>query len=78
MYFTRILLSIVFVLFASTALAAKPDKILVCHVGNELGSMGETYMDNPDCIIPPEWVGDYMCPDEGKIDLILVSKKTKI
>jgi hypothetical protein len=78
MYFTRILLSIVFVLFASTALAKKPAKILVCHVGNELGSMGETYMDNPDCTIPPEWVGDpvdYMCPDAGKIDLILVSQK---
>jgi hypothetical protein len=80
MYLTRIVLSIVFVLFASTALAAKPDKTLVCHVGNELGSMGETYMDNPDCTIPPEWVGDpadYKCPDAGKIDLILVSTKAK-
>ena len=37
MHFTRILLSIVFALFASTALAAKPEKDLVCHVGNELG-----------------------------------------
>ena len=80
MYFTRILLSIVFVLFASTALAAKPGKILVCHVGNELGSSEETYQDNPDCTIPPEWVGDhadYICPDAGKIDLILVSTKAK-
>jgi len=80
MYFTRILLSIVFVLFASTALAAKPSKILVCHVGNGLGSSEETYQDNPDCTIPPEWVGDpadYICPDAGKIDLILVSTKAK-
>ena len=80
MHFTRILLSIVFILSASTALAKKPDKILVCHVGNELGSMDETYQDNPDCTIPPEWVGDpadYICPDAGKIDLILVSTKAK-
>jgi hypothetical protein len=80
MYFTKILLSIVFVLFASTALAGKPENTLVCHVGNELGSDGETYMENPDCIIPGDWVGeaeDYICPDAGKIDLILVSKKAK-
>jgi hypothetical protein len=77
MYFTRILLSIVFVLFASTALAAKPHKTLVCHVGNELSSMGETYMENPDCTIPGDWVGDFTCPDAGKIDLILVSSKAK-
>jgi hypothetical protein len=80
MYLTRILLSIVFVLFASTALAAKPDKTLVCHVGNELSSMGETYMENPDCTIPGDWVGeaeDYICPDAGKIDLILVSTNAK-
>jgi hypothetical protein len=49
MYFTKILLSIVFVLFASTALAAKPDKTLICHVDS----------------------------DAGRIDLILVSRKSK-
>jgi hypothetical protein len=81
MYFTRILLSIVFVLFASTALAAKPDNILVCHVGSELSSIGETYMENPDCTLPDGWDdevdGEFTCPDAGKIDLISVSKKAK-
>ena len=80
MYFTRIILSIVFVLFASAALAAKPDKTLVCHVGSQLGSMDETYQDIPDCTIAPEWIGDpadYICPDAGKVDLILVSPKAK-
>ena len=78
MQFTRILLSIVFVLIASTALAAKPEKTLVCHVGSELGSNGETYQENPECLILPPYAGDpadYICPDAGKVDLISVSAK---
>ena len=65
---------------ASTALAAKPENILVCHVGNELGSNDESYQQNPDCLILPPYDGDpadYICPDAGKIDLILVSTKAK-
>ena len=80
MRIARLILFLIFVLFTSAALAAKPEKTLVCHVGNELGSSGETYQDNPDCTIPVEWVGDpadYICPDAGKVDLILVSKKAK-
>lgn len=81
MYFSKIILSIVFVLFASTALAAKPVKELVCHVGNDKGSNDETYMENPDCTPSEGWDeiedGAFKCPDAGKIDLILVSKKAK-
>ena len=70
MYFTRFLLSIVFVLCASTALAAKPSKELICHVGNEYGPEGQVY--DPYCV-PDEL---YDCSaDAGKIDLILVSEK---
>jgi hypothetical protein len=75
MYFTRILLAIVFVLFASTALAAKPDKTLVCHVGNEEGPGGEVYLDDPGCV--PIEENEYFCPDAGKIDLIEVAKPGK-
>lgn len=75
MHLTRILLSIVFVLSASTALAAKPEKTLVCHVGNEEGLGGETYLDDPGCV-PIEENG-YFCPDAGKIDLIKVAKAHK-
>lgn len=73
-------MSLVFVLIASNALAAKPAKTLVCHVGNALGSNDETYQQNPDCTIPSDWPGDssdYKCPDAGKVDLISVSKKAK-
>lgn len=80
MYYTRTLLYIVFVLFASTALAAKSDKTLVCHVGTELGSNGESYQDNPNCDILPPYDGDpadYICPNAGKVDLILVSMNAK-
>ena len=89
MRFTRIILSIVFVLFASTTIEAKHDKsekseksakskkILVCHVGSKLGSQGETYMQNPDCEIPVGWEGKYECPDAGKVDLISVSANAK-
>ncbi len=63
MRFTRIILSIVFVLFASSAFAEKsekikkekPGKILVCHVGSEEGPDG----------------------DALKVDLISVSPKSK-
>jgi hypothetical protein len=81
MYFTRILLSIVFVLFASTALAGKPekpekpDKTLICHVGNEVGPGGEDYLDDPGCV--PIDDNGYFCPDAGKIDLIEVAKAHK-
>ncbi|MCW8925885.1 MAG: hypothetical protein OQJ84_06480 [Xanthomonadales bacterium] len=78
MKLTRIFLSLVLFVFVSTALAAKPEKDLVCHVGNELGSNGETYQQNPECDILPPYEGDpadYICPDAGKIDLIEVSKK---
>ena len=72
MLFTRILLSVVLVLFASTALAAKPEKTLVCHVGNEYGPEGQIY--DPTCE-PDEF---YDCSaDAGKVDLITISKKAK-
>jgi hypothetical protein len=75
MYFTRILLSIVFVLYASTALAAPPEKTLICHVGNEVGPGGEDYLDAPGCV--PHDGNDWFCPDAGKIDLIEVAKRAK-
>lgn len=75
MHFTRILLSVAFVLFASTALAAKPEKALVCHVGNEEGPGGETYLADPGCV--PIVENGYFCPDAGKIDLIEVAKAHK-
>jgi hypothetical protein len=62
MYFTKFLLSIAFVLFASSALAGKaekepkPEKVLVCHVGSTKDSEGATNL---------------------KIDLISVSEKSK-
>ena len=80
MHIIRIILVIVFVFYASSALAKKPEKILVCHVGSELGSSGETCQENPDCTIPTEWIGDpadYECPDAGKVDLISVSNDAK-
>jgi hypothetical protein len=75
MYLTRILLSIVFVFFASTALAAPPEKTLLCHVGNEVGPGGEDYFDDPGCV--PHDDNDWFCPDAGKIDLIEVAKPAK-
>lgn len=72
MKLARIFLSLVFVLSASIALAAKPAKVLVCHVGNEVGPGGEDYLDDPGCV-PVEENG-YFCPDAGKIDLISVAK----
>jgi hypothetical protein len=65
----QILFAAALMLFAATALAAKKDKVLICHVGNEEGPAGEVY--HPACV--PEEANDYFCADAGKIDLILVS-----
>lgn len=62
-------------LIATTVVAAKQEKELICHVGNEVGSGGEVYLDDPGCI--PIEENDYFCPDAGKIDLILVTKRAK-
>ena len=52
---------------ASSSVFAKKEKILVCHVGNQLGSDGATYLENPDCTPPDGYtVDDYVCPDAGK------------
>lgn len=80
MRIARLILFLIFVLFASAALAAKPENTLVCHVGNELGSNGESYLDNADCDILPPYGGDpadYICPDAGKIDLISAPPNAK-
>jgi hypothetical protein len=57
-------------LFAATGCAAKKEKTLICHVGNEEGLGGETYLDNPGCA--PIEENEYFCPDAGKIDPIEV------
>lgn len=78
MSFTKVFISVFFLLLSASLFAAKPDKELVCHVGSQLGSNGESYQENPNCDILPPYVGDaadYICPDAGKIDLILVSKR---
>jgi hypothetical protein len=62
-------------LFAATGFAAKKEKDLICHVGNEEGPGGETYLDDPGCV-PIEENG-YFCPDAGKIDLIEVANSSK-
>jgi hypothetical protein len=62
-------------LLAATGFAAKKEKDLICHVGNEVGPNGEVYLDDRGCI-PTEENG-YFCPDAGKIDLIEVSKVAK-
>jgi hypothetical protein len=53
--------------------AAKQNKMLICHVGNEAGPGGETYLDEPDC--EPSDLNGYFCPDAGKIDLIVIAEK---
>ena len=63
-------------LLAGPALA-KQEKSLVCHVGNQLGSQGETWMENRNCEVPEGWEGDYTCPDAGKVDLIVVANAHK-
>jgi hypothetical protein len=67
------LLLITLMLVASTALAARQDKTLICHVGNEEGPNGEVY--DPNCV--PEPANGYFCADAGKIDLILVARRAK-
>ena len=59
MRLSRLILFLIFVLFTSAALAAKSDKTLVCHVGNQLGSNGETYQENAECDIEPPYIGDH-------------------
>jgi hypothetical protein len=68
-----ILFAATLLLFAVSAFAAKKDKVLICHVGNEEGPAGEVY--DPACV--PEEANDYFCADAGKIDLILVSGNAK-
>lgn len=79
MSFTKVLISVSFLLLSASLYAAKPEKILVCHVGSDKGSADQTYMENPDCDEPVGWDaeadGEFRCPDAGKIDLILVSAK---
>ena len=56
-------------LLAAGAAVAKQEKTLICHVGNELGSDGATYLENPDCTPPAGYTAeDYVCPDAGKVD----------
>jgi len=78
MSFTKAFISVFFLLLSASLFAAAPDKELVCHVGSQLGSNGESYQENPNCDMLLPYVGDaadYICPDAGKIDLILVSKR---
>ena len=78
MSFTKVFISVFFLLLSASLFAAKVDKELVCHVGSQLGSNGESYQENPNCDILLPYVGDaadYICPDAGKIDLILVSER---
>jgi hypothetical protein len=71
----RIILFCALILIATTGLAAKQEKTLICHVGNEMGPNGETYLDDPGCV--PHLDNDWFCPDAGKIDLIEVAKPNK-
>ena len=81
MRLSRLILFLIFVLFASAALAAKPEKSLVCHVGSDRGSADQAYLDNIDCTPTEGWdvevSGEFNCPEAGKVDLILVSTKAK-
>jgi hypothetical protein len=72
---TKTLFLLTLTLLATTALADKPQKTLVCHVGNETGPGGETYLDDPSCT--PGEDNAYFCPDAGKIDLIVIAKAHK-
>lgn len=71
----KIILTVTLMLFAATGFAAKKEKDLICHVGNEEGSEGEVYLDDPGCV-PVEENG-FFCPDAGKIDLIEVANTSK-
>ncbi len=70
MKFIQITIGWTLILFAVTGFAGPKVKQLVCHVGNEVGPGGETYLDDPNCL--PSDTNNYFCPDAGKIDLILV------
>lgn len=72
MTFERIVIALAFLVLASSASANKEIR-LVCHVGNEVGPGGVTYLDDPNCV--PSDVNGYFCPDAGKIDLIVVAEK---
>jgi hypothetical protein len=71
----RLILICTLILIATTGLAAKQEKTLICHVGNEVGLGGETYLDDPTCV--PGDVNGFFCPDAGKVDLIVVAKPAK-
>lgn len=60
-------------LVAAQNVFARQAKMLVCHVGNDAGPGGETYLDDPDCV--PSDLNNYFCPDAGKIDLIVIAEK---
>jgi len=71
----QIIFACTLMFIATTALAAKQEKVLICHVGNEMGPNGEVYLDDPTCT--PSDANGYFCPDAGKIDLIVVAKVSK-
>ena len=64
-----LLITLVCCFSAAGSLAAR-DKLAICHVGNEVGPNGETYLDDPGC--HPSEENHYFCPDAGKVDLIYV------
>lgn len=68
----QVCIAFALILFAATGFA-RQDKVLVCHVGNDVGPGGETYLDDPDCV--PSDLNGYFCSDAGKIDLIVVAEK---
>lgn len=74
MRISQLILGCAVLVFASTGFA-KQEKTLICHVGNEAGPGGETYLDDPNCV--PSDANGFFCPDAGKIDLILVPKHAK-
>ena len=76
----QVILVCTLILFSTSALAAKKsvaknEKVLICHVGSDVGPGGEVYLDDPSCV--PGESNDYFCPDAGKVDLIVVSKNAK-
>jgi len=73
MKLVQVIFAITFLLFTVTGFAAKKEKILICHVGTELGPNGEEY--DPACV-PDEFNG-YCSADAGKIDLIIVPENAK-
>lgn len=71
MKLVQVIFAITFLLFTVTGFAARQEKTLICHVGNEVGPSGEEY--DPTCV--PEEANDFFCADAGKIDLIVVAQK---